>query len=741
MSTLTITFPTVWTEHYSGKKAVLQRLQQFFGKGSQYGSAKYWSNIDQLIKVLPNTVLPSNAADAISLLNALHDGILKKEELRSNIGPAYLACIDIADYLCTYLKAEDRLQVWKEAVIPLLSQYVNPDAATENWNLPGNAGAQIAAKIVLTEGLSSVLEPLWKESSAFLVDKIKASAPEQSKEFERSQTEVIKISGRWVALQKEVLQRRLSEEVRAMLLQSSRYIVDEALKVIAVRKGKPYSAADVVLRYLQSCPDLILEDEKTKDTLFSFVENDMQQLLFSASVSQLSSILYQLVDERGFETLWIKSAQTIMNNAPSQTERMKALRSLLESPHIPKDFDIARTDSNLESLFVEEFQQTLDGNKDQSFVKMILRRSSQLLSESCKDKFFNLIVSHLSESPDLSPAFDILDYMINQKLDILRDYSATEGGARLLKELLLLNDVEDEHTSQRAITASAAIQGNLGQERTFTNTHTISAIVSEGLREASESSLNVQLLAELACQVMSNKGFDNSADIKVVLPDERAWKNSLDLFTRIRPGVQQTVCEPFGGVIFTINSESSSNSSPIPRDGLGYSIPYRNALFLLDVLKNHTSLIERLQTEYATQLIELLLLTAEVANNNVNTTGDNDLWNVYNEETETEAVDFIAGVRSFVSKILSKTKSWWIEENSTSFSHEERIVKEVIEKFGSDGTNSPTGTYQNRKCFAFMVSQLIEVHGCPNFRLKEAEEKLRAARKKNGKDSRSAMVI
>jgi hypothetical protein len=99
--------PQLWTDDYSGKSAASKRLRQYIQKGSQGASDSYWSNLTQLLKIVPVETLgkedPNLAArgkiglaDASSLMEAFQDGLNSREEPRLNLAVGWKSYVETA---------------------------------------------------------------------------------------------------------------------------------------------------------------------------------------------------------------------------------------------------------------------------------------------------------------------------------------------------------------------------------------------------------------------------------------------------------------------------------------------------------------------------------------------------------------------------------------------------------------------------------------------------------------------
>jgi hypothetical protein len=173
-------------------------------KGSQSGPRDYWARLTALLKAIPSETLPSNAADAAELLSALQGGIIKKDEPKYNYEAAFGAYLDIVVLINARLPDEDKAKLLEEMVLPLITQYLQPAVETSQWTIPTHAIA-LLAKALSIDGMADTLSQRWPTYTQQLVDAIKTSAPEQSKDYEKSQAGVGRHATRLATLQEQAL--------------------------------------------------------------------------------------------------------------------------------------------------------------------------------------------------------------------------------------------------------------------------------------------------------------------------------------------------------------------------------------------------------------------------------------------------------------------------------------------------------------------------------------------------------
>jgi E3 ubiquitin-protein ligase listerin len=256
---LTSTYPTVWTDNYTSKTAVDRRLRQFLKKGSQLGPRDFWGQLVEVFKNLPTQAVPSNGADAAELLNSFHSGIIKKDEPKYNLESAWTAYFEVVKIICKRLSEEDRGKVLQELVIPIIAQYLRPTSENSQWAVPPTAS--LITQLLKIEEIGTTVESRWSGYTEDFVDDIRTSAPQQSKEYEKSQSGLIKQGSRFA-----LFQQNASEAVpalRPVFVRSCASVILKALDVLKNRNGRPYGAAGVVADLLHKNKQLFLKIRET----------------------------------------------------------------------------------------------------------------------------------------------------------------------------------------------------------------------------------------------------------------------------------------------------------------------------------------------------------------------------------------------------------------------------------------------------------------------------------------------
>lgn len=721
LALLTDAFPTVWTEHYKSKTSADRRLRQFLKKGSQLGPRDYWVRLKDLFSALPKDILPNNAADAAELLNSLQAGISRKDESRINLDAAFRTYLHVASFISKALSGDDRSKLLNEMVLPIISQYLRPTPENSQWNLPQNSGDILAVALSLDQ-IPALLEGVWPQYSQKLVNDIKTSAPEQSKDYEKSQDSLIKQASRFGILQGQVLKTTSETTLRPVMSKACSSILSEALDVTKNRNGKPYGAAGAVVELLHYNRDFILADDEMKLQLDAFIQGDISQLLFSPSSSYLVNILYSLSDLPSFKSAWTTALKTVLKASDSPT-RSKALEAILTSPKIPKSFEMASQDPELQQFIKINVRGAIEGLKDWDSFNRILQSPAKILSADTT----NDILSKIAESivlPQHAPyALQGLRQIVRQNPPMLKDFLSTSQGSDLLRTLLLASESPDEEVAQGAASVSASIQTMLSAG---TDTkQSMYDLIQQGLATASNTSVSVETLVELAKQlVTSNSTWEQVAQ---VFPSPDVWNTALKPLLNGAPKTSLAIANPLAGAIYLVDStEAVAPSAKEPRDGDGYSAAYRITQYVVKLFRDDNFYsFDKVPSDLQEIYLRNIALAIQFTDDNIGLAGANGLWTVYNSDVEADAVAFMSDAQPFVQQQLKRLSQSWTAENADMLTWATELLAKV------EPDLSPRA-YHTARAYSVLVNDAIEQAGWKNSLTSQVQETLKIVRRSKG---------
>lgn len=243
LSLLTSMFPEIWEIVPSIKKAPISQLSKYLERGSQGGPPQVWDNIATIIQHLPQELLANNVKQAQNLLEAMHAGFLRKDEPRSNLQRAWICYISVAQKLEMLMASEeDRCNLLKETLLPIFDQHVR-STQDPRWSIGPN-GLRVCATVfnnIIKQSRGLVREALeteWQRLATIIIDDMRISLPEQSKDYHSSQMHVAGEGHRLATLHAQILETSDDlSSARPLLRDTSISIVKNGLQVLQSRSG------------------------------------------------------------------------------------------------------------------------------------------------------------------------------------------------------------------------------------------------------------------------------------------------------------------------------------------------------------------------------------------------------------------------------------------------------------------------------------------------------------------------
>ncbi|KAF1835661.1 hypothetical protein BDW02DRAFT_280086 [Decorospora gaudefroyi] len=719
LTLLTSAHPSVWTEQYTSKTAVDRRLRQFLKKGSQLGPRDFWARLTELFKIIPKEVLPQSDTGAVELLSALHGGIVRPDEPKYNHEVAFHAYLNIVGLLGQRLKDLEKPKLLEEMVLPIITQYLRPSLETSHWAIPSNATALIA-KALQIEGMEATLGERWPTFAQQLVDNIKTSAPEQSKDYEKSQTSVVQHATRFETLQDQALKTEAFATLQPVFAQASALVVAEALEVVKNRNGKPYGASCAIAALLQRNPSLISATQ-TEQHLELFIQHDLPTLILSPSSSYLTDILYSGSSSPIFKDAWSASLKSVLKETDSPT-KTKALEALLTSSRIPAAFDLATSDPELQNYVMTSVREAVEGSAEWDSFSRMLQSPAKILSPETTDKILAYMTETLSISEKAPYSLQGLRQIVRSNPSMLREFLARPQGSNLLQGLLVASESPSDEVAQGATAVNASIQTLLSSGTD--SKQSIYDLIHQGLRDATPKSVSVETLVDLAKQ--SVKAGSDWSEISKVFPNIEEWNAALEPFLDAAPKSSLAITNPLGGAVYLAKSEQSpSTIRALPRDADGYSAAYRITQYVTKLFKNPDLFsTDMVPAELRTIYLHNVAVAIQLADDNLGLAGANGLWAHYDSEVEADAMAFMSDAQPFVTHELQRLAATWSEANANS-----SLLSWGTEMLSAAGTNFSSRSYYEVRTYSVLIADAIEAAGWKNSQTAQLQDTLKAMRK------------
>lgn len=718
LTLLTTKYPTVWTTDYKSKTGVDRRLRQFLKKGSQFGPRDFWSRLAELFKVIPKEVLPQHDTDAADLLNSLHSGIVRKDEPKYTHEAAFDAYLEIARLLSQRLEESEGTKLLREMVLPIIMQYLHPTLETSHWAIPSNATG-LLSKALGIEGMASVLGERWSEFSQRLIDNIKTSAPEQSKDYEKSQTGVSQQATRFSTLQDQALKIESLAALRPVFVQACTSIVAEALEVLRNRNGKPYGAAAAIAAVLKRSP-ILISSSQTEQDLEQFIEKDLPTLVLSPSSSYLIDLLYSKSDSPIFKDAWSACLRAILKET-DPTIRNKALEGILTSSRIPSDLDLATSNPELQEHIIANVREAIEGLGEWESFSRMLQSPAKILSPQTTDGVLAYMTETLSLPQQAPYSLQGLRQIVKSKPSILREFLAQSQGSSLLQALLLASESPNDEVAQDAKAVNASIQTILSSGSD--SKQSMYDLIQQGLRDATSTSVSVETLVDLAKQ--SVKAGGDWDQVSNVFPNIDDWNSALEPFLNAAPKTSLAITNPLGGAVYLVKSDQSpSRIINMTRDVDGYSVAYRISQYVTRLFKNPDLFsISIVPSDLKAAYLHNIALAVQLADDNLGLAGANGFWAHYDLDVESDAMTFISDGQSFVTQELRTLVATWSDSSAESLM---TWASSILSNVSAD-TNAPM--YYHARTYSVLIAEAIEIAGWKNSQPVPMQELLKTTRK------------
>jgi hypothetical protein len=510
LASVTVSCPDVWTRYYngSGKKVATKRLCQFLRKGSQGGPSEYWLQISSLLRHVPTEVLlgksdsEPNAASSdapesiLAILEALHDGITSRDEPRTNQGVAWNVYLDVSVHLQSILEpSEESNELLEYCVLPLLVQYIKPSQISSKWTVPGSQQIAICFRAFeqMVKGARDLLEKEWHQLSATIVDDIRTSLPEQSKEYIEFQKSLSAESSRWYNLQAFIFKENASDSIRSLLTSTLFVELQSAVDTLRARNGKPYGAASTLESGIRLLPELVLRHEQTQKAIADFVLNDIPGLLLSPSAPYCIDILNHVKGVLDVRQTY-RDAIIKLREAPESTAKTSALQRLISSPSLNQSGE-----AELLASVIKYNLEQLMSNDSKDWALVMAAMGNPVVPTELISSLISSMADGLSTDEKTPAGLHGLELTAKINRHVMKSFTLSKNGSGLLSKLLRLSESPNDDISRQANNVSIAIDAILSEEKGFGHaTRSIIEIINQGIVTAGADSLSYVFAAHIS---------------------------------------------------------------------------------------------------------------------------------------------------------------------------------------------------------------------------------------------------
>ena len=479
IATLTTTIPTVWTTDYhgTGRKSAKSRLAHFLRKGSQNSSPDFWKYIEELLLNLPTEILTQDSrrsapdsqqddiASSFDILDSLHEGIVNRDEPRSNSEAAWHAYLQISEYVSNSINGRQRTSFFKLYLVPLLMQYVRPSQDFASWSVasphPEHVCMRACASIFAADKTFFIDQ--WTNLSASIIEDLRVSHPEQSKHYNQSQDSLASETSRWYLLYHLLFRDGggfLEDNVVCHCLHSE---LEAAVSVLLNRNGKPYGAAAAITNALEHLSVFLASNEAIKKLLEVFGNEQIPSLILSPAAKHVAKCLDLLQGVCDVSAGLSKSLEAL-TEAPESLEKIDVLRSLLSSPTIIRN-------EALGSHVLRALRQALDHGHANDWNLVNTAVSNPNAPKLLSDDLISSLTENLSIADQPDASLHGLELLQQYQPQRLRSYATSEHGSQLMSKLFFLTDNAEETTRKRAQALNTTLQSGISRKKGHLDIH------------------------------------------------------------------------------------------------------------------------------------------------------------------------------------------------------------------------------------------------------------------------------
>jgi E3 ubiquitin-protein ligase listerin len=674
---ITKAHPAVWTTEHVSKAAVSGRLYQYLRQGSQRGPEAWWLYLRELINSIPTNLWSSSKDEshkklsydsAGQLLSALHEGVINSNESRQNSVAAWSTYMNVFFWALDLLDEEDqRHQLLRSFLYPIIERYLLATSDLAQWTVPASRSLQLcSSSIIQLEKLYPINQfgTFYQNQVGKLVEAMRLSQPESSKNFKSSQDDLIQRARRFVDLQ-TAIETDISpkhnkggahvEHSRSNLsptfIQSNIDLLSEAVKLLRDRKGKPYGAAGVIYIILDKRPEII-DEVKCSSTpllLSGLLDEDVPKLLNSPSAELLVSILLKCRSMASFEKSFSAILEHFLRNEALRYSH--AYNTLLRGIA----GDDLRQHPDLVQRLLGDLKAALDGDDSRwPVVYEILNNqslnnpqdSSELsTSQSIQSRMLEDMLSGLTLDGKEHNALKGLDFLLSHDASV-RPLLASINIGTLLTRLLIMSDSENEENATKAARLASLVKKVLSKQGDTSTGASATEIIGRQLDGEGES-ISILSLVDIARETLQEGDKDQNATIaSAIFPTAAHWQKALTPFTQLHPPPSISLNTPLQGCAYLIDRERRRSSGGLPRDSESFSVALRLTIFAtktLEIMSPEQLTHDQLQATYLYYPQAL-----QVANDKLSIESSNALWIDATEEVVQEIRDTVANGQKLV---------------------------------------------------------------------------------------------
>ncbi len=747
---ITRAHPSVWTTEYASKTPISRRLYQFLKQGSQRGLEAWWLHLRQLIKSISTQALSAGASEsdeelsydaASQLLNALHEGVVNTDEPRQNSVAAWSTYVDIFFWTVgTARENEDQDRLVQSFLYPIIERFLLASPDLSQWATPASTSLALCSSSILkleSTYTSIDLAAFYQSQVERLIETMRLSPPESSKNFKSSQDDVIQKARRFVDLQIAIETNRALQDnqertgpephefsLSSTFVQCNTDLLHEAARLLHNRNGKPYGAAGVIYIILDKRPGSI-DDIKTSSTprsLSELLDEDASRLLDSPCAELLISIFLKcrsIVDcDKSFNAILEQfSSNEALRSSRAYSILLRGITNddLTQHPHLEKQLlqDLNAALGGDDSRWAIVFEFLTNQNLNQS------EKSSNLAaSQSIQSRVLEEMLSGLALDEKDDNALKGFDFLLSREASLRPLLASHVNLGSLLTRLLLISDSSNDEKADRAARLASLVKKVSAKQGEIGTGASAAEIVARQLDGEGEA-LSIFSLVDIARDALQDAVKDSDPHVgSATCPTASHWRKALIPFIQLQPSPSISLITPLQGCAFVVDRERRRSSGGLPRDSEGFSVAIRLTIFV-------TKLLEHVSRDQLTkEQLEAMYLyypqALQLANDKLSVESANALWIDSTEEVVQEMTDIVASGQKLIH-------SWLVDEKPTGDDNDRPTLVSCWLSQLLDMHGTSAHAFNTARTFTTIMTEALDLKGASRY-LPNLDSSLRAVR-------------
>ena len=702
--TLTSSHPQVWTIPFRNWHPRYQSLKKLITIGPRAKPAHFWENVEKIIKLIPTERLPDSADSVFELLDIIQEGIEKNNRSFGNDIAGLKAYIQVLCFLSSLLSYKDQVAVAKQKAWPLVAAHVERCPDISAWEPDPSEIFEVITKILSIKAIHSIATEEWVQITKDLSVGIQTLPPEQSKNYHKSQLQIVIRGYRWSSVQRLLFESEIVNLARNELDQALMDILKSSLDVLETREGKPFGAAGVANHIIEKCCKQITRLQPAQNVIASFVEKTLPRLINSPSDEFLSNILYAQTNRDDFESVWNSTLNVALEDAKL---RPNNLMVLLDKSNIPHNFSLPKLHKTLQEYINETFKLAIQGHRDWKHLLFALHNVGTFISDENQENLILELLKALQSGERITTAIEALKIVLDgQNSEFLANLLAKPLGYKILSEILSVSELSDEGFAEDSDRIQQQLRSLSRDDYTGIEESTIN-VIQINLGAATTSSLSTEKMIYLAKDLMKQARSNVNTLAERLMPSVEDWNELVRYYARLPPADDLKITSNFGGTIALIDREPCSpnmfTKSMISTDSQGLTKLVRTAKYFAKLCCESEALL-MLEQAVIVELYKPFVITMQLIDDNITLAGIYKLWDRNMEDIGTEILEIIA----MSNRLLN-------EWSQRMLFGECAFVRVAILDFYNNAHGISPISFYNARVLASRIAELIELHGSQKY--------------------------